>query len=163
MAHSPDGSPLLVPSCPVRGWAKHVLSPRQEPFLAGAISTPQEDESMNKVLLLPKAAEHEDYVRPYIERSLDKFLRQSQPMFFSAYNQKTIIVVTERRDDGSIWQLCALGQDDLEKLEPYAKENAAFQQVMKMPQRKFASEPVISPVAPQVPTAADGQHRHGHN
>ncbi len=112
------------------------------------------------VHLLPKAAEHENYVRPYIERSLDKFLRQSQPSFFSTYNQKTIIVVTERRDDGSIWQLCALGQDDLERLEPYAKNNAAFQQVMKMPQKQFGAEAVVSPVPPYVPAATDGQHRH---
>jgi hypothetical protein len=115
---------------------------------------------MDNVFLLPKAAEHEDYVRPYIERSLDKFLRQSLPIYFSAYNQKTIIVLTERRDDGSIWQLCALGQDDLAKLEPYAKDNAAFQQVMKMPQKRFAGDPVVSPVPPFVPAAADGQHRH---
>ena len=34
------------------------------------------------VYLLPIAAENEDYVRPYIERSLDEFLWQSQPSYF---------------------------------------------------------------------------------
>lgn len=110
--------------------------------------------------LLPKASENRDYVGPYIQRSLDKFLKQSQPIFFSAYNQKTIIVVTERRGDGSIWQLCALGQDDLEILKPFAKDNKAFQQIMSMPQKPFGTEPVVSPVPPHVPTATDGQHRH---
>lgn len=113
-----------------------------------------------RVYLLPKAAEHEDYVQLYIERSLEKFMRQSQPIFFSAYNQKTIIVLTERRDDGSIWQLCALGEGDLKRLEPYAKDNAAFQHVMKIPQKQLGGEPVVSPVPTHVPTAADGQHRH---
>ena len=114
----------------------------------------------SRVCLLPKAAEHEGYVQPYLERSLEKFLRQTQPIYFSAYNQKTIIVVTERLEDGSIWQLCALGQDDLDKLRPYAKDNAAFQEVMRIPQKQFGGEAVLSPVPPHVSTAADGQHRH---
>ena len=80
---------------------------------------------------------------------------------FLGVQPENIIVVTEKRDDGSIWQLCALAEDDLKKLVPYAKDNAAFQQVMRMPQKRYGGDPVVSPpVPPYVPAAADGQHRY---